>query len=255
MGRHNIDTDFGEKLKDREIAPKAASWEKLNSRLENDTKRSGSHKWILGIAASLVAGILILGQVYRTNGVQETPSVVETPVEIQKENNISRDQQDSQLAIEEIQNPDAEEEIQNPVAQEDLQHKKPIKNTPAPQKVFIAQTVNEAETNQETVVAEITQEEKKEIMPAGLEDAIAAVSSNLAKNDDLAEAEVDSLLMLAASQISRERTSYLAGENIDAESLLWDVEMEMDQSFREKVFEVMKEGYLKARTAVANRNY
>ena len=61
--------------------------------------------------------------------------------------------------------------------------------------------------------------------------------------------------MMAAARISMEKPVYITGETVDADSLLWDVEMEMDQSFREKVFDIMKEGYLKARTAVANRNY
>ncbi|HSI69245.1 MAG TPA: hypothetical protein VK941_03365, partial [Gillisia sp.] len=131
-----------------------------------------------------------------------------------------------------------------------------IKNTPAPRKEAIAEIVYEVETvSEEIAVAEVVKEETIETQPASLEDAIAAVTSNLAKNDDLAEAEVDSLLMMAAARISKERTVYLAGETIDASSLLWDVEMEMEQSFREKVFDIMKEGYLKARTAVANRNY
>lgn len=247
MGRHNIDTDFGKKLRDREIAPKADSWEKLNSRLENDNKKSASYKWILGIAASFVAGILILGQVYRTTTIEETPSVVDTPVEIQKEKDVFEDQQDSQLAVEEVEKSAAKEEIQN---------KKPALNPPAPRIESITQVVYEAETDaEEIMVAEGAVKSTKENRPVNLEDAIAAVSSNLAENNDLAEAEVDSLLMMAAAQISRERTNYLAGETINAESLLWDVEMEMEQSFREKVFDIMKEGYLKARTAVANRNY
>lgn len=249
MGQNKIDTEFRQKLREREIAPKAETWDKLNARLENN-KRSGSYKWILGIAASLVAGILIIGQVYRTDLVEETPAVVETPVEIQEENTITEEQQNSQLVTEEIPEPIIEEEILN---------KKPLQNTSASGKDAVTYIVYEVEEDSgESViaeVAEVTTEETTEALPSGLEEVIAAVSSNLAENEDLAEAEVDSLLMMAASRISRERTSYLAGEQIDAESLLWDVEMEMEQSFREKVFDIMKEGYLKARTAVANRNF
>ena len=246
MGRHNIDTEFGQKLRSREITPKAGSWEKLNSRLEKDTKKSGSYKWMLGIAASFVAGLLILGQFYRMKGVEETPSVVNSPVEIQKEVQII-ELRNSRLAVEEVQKSASEERILN---------ENPIDNTPAVRKETISQKVYGIETpSEETEVAEVSKEEIKENLPAGLAEVIASVSSNLANNDDLAEAEVDSLLMMAASRISRERTSYLAGESIDASSLLWDVEMEMEQSFREKVFDIMKEGYLKARTAVANRNY
>ncbi len=247
MGQHDIDTEFGQKLRDREITPKPGSWEKLNSRLENDTKKSDSYKWVIGIAASLVAGLLILGQVYRTNSIEQTPSVVETPVEFKMEDKKTNSEQNSQLVVEELQKPVLEEKVQN---------KNALKNTPVAQKETITQKEFEVVTTlEETVIAEIKREEPEEILPAGLEEAIAGVSSNLAENGDLTEAEVDALLMMAAARISREKPVYTEGETVDANSLLSEVEMEMDQSFREKVFDIMKEGYLKARTAVANRNY
>lgn len=248
MGLHNIDREFGKKLRDREISPKAGSWEKLNSRLEkNNRKRSGSYKWILGIAASFVAGILILGQVYRTNVVEETPAIVDSPVEIKEENKNVVEQRNPQMAVEEVEEPAIEERITE---------KQPIGNTPVPQLEAIAETIQEVEKPyEESEIAEAVAESPHKSLPVKLENAIAAVSSSLAEKDGLAEAEVDSLLMMAATRISRERTTYVSGHGIDAESLLWDVEMEMEQSFREKVFDIMKEGYLKARTAVANRNY
>lgn len=247
MGQHNIDKEFGQKLRDREIAPKADSWGKLNSRLEKNTKRTGSYKWILGIAASFVAGILILGQVYRTTVVEETPVVVGSPVEVQEENANIVEQKNSRLAV---------EEVEEPVIEEKNQEKQPIKNTPVPQLEAIAEIIHEVEKpSEESVIGEAVKEVPHESFNVKLEDAIAAVTSSLAEKDDLAEAEVDSLLMMAAARLSRERTTYVAGQGIDADSLLWDVEMEMEQSFREKVFDIMKEGYLKARTAVANRNY
>src|SRR5690606_27555850 len=66
--------------------------------------------------------------------------------------------------------------------------------------------------------------------------------------------EVDSLLYAAASQIRTKRNLVRSNGKIDATALLWDVEMEMEHSFREKIFEVLKDGYLKAKWAVANRN-
>jgi len=70
------------------------------------------------------------------------------------------------------------------------------------------------------------------------------------------DAEVDKLLEEAARRISLERYSknYAAGK-IDPQDLLLDVEFELDNSFRDKIFDMLKEGYSKAKTAVANRNY
>ena len=94
---------------------------------------------------------------------------------------------------------------------------------------------------------------KEKLIQSKLEEIIAAA----AKNDEISEDEVDILLAEAASEISRERNLniYASGNEINANALLAEVEDEIYQSFRAKVFEVLKEGYLKAKTAVANRNY
>ena len=41
---------------------------------------------------------------------------------------------------------------------------------------------------------------------------------------------------------------------VDAEALLENVEAELDQSFRNKVFEAIKSSYNSVKTAVAQRN-
>ena len=94
---------------------------------------------------------------------------------------------------------------------------------------------------------------EEKIFQSKLEEVIAEA----AKNDKISEDEVDVLLAEAASELSRERNlkSYTSTNTINANALLAEVEDEIYQSFKAKVFEVLKEGYLKAKTAVANRNY
>jgi len=41
---------------------------------------------------------------------------------------------------------------------------------------------------------------------------------------------------------------------VDAMALLIEVEDEIDQSFRDRIFKKLKDGLFKARTAIANRN-
>ena len=41
---------------------------------------------------------------------------------------------------------------------------------------------------------------------------------------------------------------------IDASDLLQDVEADLDQSFRDKVFKTLKSSYYSVKTAVADRN-
>ncbi len=79
MGRLKFEKEFKEKLDRREIKPSENSWEKLNSQLDSEEKSSKFNLWWLGIAATILAGILIIGLQYRNSPVESTPQVVDAP--------------------------------------------------------------------------------------------------------------------------------------------------------------------------------
>ena len=70
---------------------------------------------------------------------------------------------------------------------------------------------------------------------------------------EVTDAEVDSLLRAAQRQILTDKLFADSG-SVDAMSLLAEVEDELDESFRDQIFDALKSGYLKLRTAVADRN-
>lgn len=82
---------------------------------------------------------------------------------------------------------------------------------------------------------------------------VVAQVEHLERLQQVSDREVDSLLRAAQQQILRDRTFQKDGR-VDALALLAEVEGELDASFRERVFEALKAGYLKMRTAVAERN-
>lgn len=67
------------------------------------------------------------------------------------------------------------------------------------------------------------------------------------------DAEVDSLLKWAQEEILRENL-FKTNTTVDATVLLAAVEDELDQSFRDQIFNSLKAGFIKVRTAVAERN-
>jgi len=73
------------------------------------------------------------------------------------------------------------------------------------------------------------------------------------KSTQISDAEVDSLLRAAQLDILKEKVFQKNGK-VDAMALLTEVEDELDQSFRDKIFNKLKERLFKARTAVADRN-
>ncbi|MBC2838964.1 hypothetical protein [Robiginitalea sp. SC105] len=69
----------------------------------------------------------------------------------------------------------------------------------------------------------------------------------------VSDAEIDSLLREARERIAA--GSYrMPRDSVDALSLLSDAEEELDQTFREELFDKLKTGFMKVRTAVADRN-
>jgi len=71
--------------------------------------------------------------------------------------------------------------------------------------------------------------------------------------EDVSDAEVDSLLRLAQKEILKEKI-YRNNGSVDAMALLTEAEDELDQSFRDRIFLKLKDGFFKARTAIASRN-
>ncbi|HKL90322.1 MAG TPA: hypothetical protein VJ880_03980, partial [Allomuricauda sp.] len=86
-----------------------------------------------------------------------------------------------------------------------------------------------------------------------VEEVVAQVQIMENAHQDVTDAEVDSLLRAAQQQILTDKL-FTEGGSVDAMSLLAEVEDELDESFRDQIFDALKSGYLKLRTAVADRN-
>ena len=69
----------------------------------------------------------------------------------------------------------------------------------------------------------------------------------------ITDAEVDSLLKRAQDEILRDKL-FNTDKSVDALALLTEVEGELDQSFRDQIFNSLKASFIKVRTAVADRN-
>ena len=232
MGQLKFEKDLSEKLNKRKIEPKAGRWEELSARLNSEERSKKPIFWWIGIAATLVGGILIFSLLFN-EPISEIPLVVDAPSEV----NFSEEIDPQQISHEKP----ASEEVQEP----EKASVKPVEN------IF---SKKEPVTNSQLASVGNTQrssETKKSGIP---EEVITEASSEEIKTGEITDAEVDALLAEAVKKINVDRSARSVSENINANSLLLDVEMELEQSFREKVFDVLKEGYFKAKTAVVNRN-
>lgn len=253
MGKLKFEKEFSRKLKRREIEPKKESWEQLSKRLgsSGENKNSSVLLWI-GIAATIVGGILIFGSFFTTPEFN-SPGIVVVPVEkSDREENKIR-QNSSEEVEPEIIVFEEKEIVETPARENAIKGSKEKKLSIRDDKSTVA-AVDKSIKMEKPILKEsdIIVAEVPEISQT-IQDAIAEVVLK-ESSENISEAEVDALLARAAVEISQAKNDKFSSENIDAGSLLREVEFEMDESFRNKVFEVLKEGYLKARTAVANRN-
>ena len=247
MGQLKFEKDFSKKLNKRKIEPKAGNWEELSARLNSAEKSKRPMFWWLGIAATIVGGILIFSILFN-KPISETPVIVNTP-----EEEILKEKIESQQIS--FENPVSEE-----VAKPEKASVKPVENIFSGKEPVANSKLASMGKPQESSKTKSDQNQKypelmKETKISGIpEEVIGEASSKEIKTGEITDTEVDALLAEALTKIKGDRSEKFVSKNIDASSLLLDVELELEQSFREKVFDVLKEGYFKAKTAVVNRN-
>jgi hypothetical protein len=93
----------------------------------------------------------------------------------------------------------------------------------------------------------------EEVISAKIAALVAQVAVMEEERSAVTDSEIDSMLRQAQREILMEK-QISENRSVDATALLLDVEDELEQSFRDQIFETLKSGYLKVRTAVADRN-
>ncbi len=257
MGRQQFEDQFKNKLEHREIKPSAGSWDQLSKRLDSSDKKASPIFWWIGIAATIVGGVLIYSLAFNFDPGVESPGIVDGPSEKvfqekadpAQENTlvaIEEDKQDENSEKEKISEKETTFSVENNKPAEIL---KPVLQEKSEAQMASAQIIDVPEDNAEIPSSPGTAEEA--LINPKLEELIAGISTN--EKGDATDAEIDALLYKAAGEISLEQNRESLSGTIDSGDLLFDVEMELEQSFRDKVFDLLKEGYTKAKTAVANR--
>jgi hypothetical protein len=93
----------------------------------------------------------------------------------------------------------------------------------------------------------------EELIDTKIAEIVAQVEMLEKTNSTVTDAEIDLLLRGAQRQILEDKI-FRGDKSVDAMALLADVEDELDRSFRDQIFDALKDGFLKVRTAVADRN-
>lgn len=245
MGRNKFEKQLKEQLQGREIKPSKAAWDRISQQLEVSEKAKPiPFRWY-GIAAGFI-GILFVSVLYFTR--EEPTSLPETEI-----TNFKMD------AVPLHTNPEMNQEEkpkENPVVVETkVQEEKSIPNTSkgnANKRMEDALASSKAEeTKMEKVAVRLNTSEA--LIDTKITEVVAQVELLEKENSTVTDAEIDSLLRGAQQQIVKDEI-FKSDKSVDAMALLADVEDELDRSFRDQIFDALKDGFLKVRTAVADRN-
>tara|TARA_B100000678_G_scaffold97368_1_gene81447 strand:- start:1289 stop:2119 length:831 start_codon:yes stop_codon:yes gene_type:complete len=263
-----------EQLEERRISASAASWEKLSARLdENENRQKSNKKWWLGIAALLVVAIAVGGFMLKSENGTIEEQIVNTPNEKTSEE-ILKPLENSGIPSEEKENSSAiaaeeikrETEKNKPEIIQDQLKTDSEKIIPIHNEIGVA-SIDMQEVKTETsekVVPKIDKINPNFVNPTKTEEAFIAQNENLIQNkleeviksleanstDSVSDAEVNALLLAAASDLDQDFQKEFTNP-YSAEALLAEAEQEIEKSFRDKIFQLLKEGYSKAKNAVA----
>lgn len=240
METKNFDNQIKSQLEQRTIEPSPKSWEQLRSKLDKNNKKTTPLYWWTGIAASFLVGILLMGvfvdsengtinNIVNEDSTEPNTEAIFNPIVDSNSLEIENQKTDVSTSIVETQNEKHfDKEITNTT--------KSKNEKSAPKEVFlpeISESITQIESQQEKVI---------------IDEIIANIKPGKAVSDD----EIDALLNEAFAKISKENIQ--SNPVITSSDLLEDVEGEIEESFRERVFEILKEGLQLSREAVANRN-
>lgn len=249
--------DIKKTLEDRRIEVSSNSWEKLAGQLDaNDQKRKRISFIPYAACLAILVGLIFFLLNSKAN---DTQNIVNSPNEL-KPSHFQKDEQLKKEVFSEKEHSLTERTVVTkqttplkiPVKEETKQqitHTEIHKPSEELQKE-VSKTIVVPKEIQTEIVETVTElPEEKNIKASILE---LSVKEKIVITD----AEIDQLLNEAKKSLSELETK--KQENITmfatADELLEEVELELDYSFKQKVFELIKNNLQKSRTVIANRD-
>nr|WP_321225322.1 hypothetical protein [uncultured Psychroserpens sp.] len=272
MAPIKFEENIKDKLEKRSIQPSTDAWDKLSANLNaNDKKNKRGFIFYVGIAASIIGVLLVTTVMFKSAENQiENPILVNTnsntsPIKVKGTNNETITKEEVTKISEEnidINRQHNNSSINNePKLATTLNQpsKRSVKNntdkilnenrdllSETKQSVAHLNSVNHKK--QESAVSSLSFEELKAV------EVVNQIKNLEIKNGVVTDAEIENLLKQAERDILRERIYNKTTKTVDADALLQDVEDDLEQSFRTRVFEGLKSRLKSFGTAVAERN-
>lgn len=257
MSPIKFEENIKDKLEKRTIEPSNGAWNKLSGKLdEHEGKSNSKIVWWLGIAASLV-GIFFVTTLFFNKEEAETvkPILVETPIK-----DIIKQQEETPVANAIVESEESSlkqiiplpKKLKTSVVNQGFVGSNVYKTSQNPklENGAIARKIIDDDEIQNMKLINSNSIIKKE----NNQEVIAQIPELEKEKNFVTDAEIESLLDKAQKEIVLNGISSENTKTVDANSLLHDVETDLEQSFRDKVFNTIISSYNTVKTAVAERN-
>lgn len=239
MAPNKIDQQFKHQLETRQLQPSSQAWEKLSDQLESHQKNKKRVflQW-LSVAALLIIALSAGGAfVFKRLQPADMPVIVDTPnynVELSKEIITN-------TPVESIDAVSSTTTFNDKNTTEDLsfEEKQPL--------------TTKVETTQITENKETSIEFSQSFEDQKVNEVMVSITEIQNQNNEVTEQEIELLLKEAQRDILMNKIYNEQTKKVNASALLAQVEGELNQSFRDKVFEALKASFITVKTAVADR--
>ncbi len=243
MIMEKLEKHIKERLEERKITPSVQAWDKITAKIDIDEKPKQKGWYLYAIAASFIGVLLVSIFFFKS----EEPK--ENTIQVVEENNTKEEQIQTKADDIDFQNVEPSKSTIVEIDSNNSTEEKPDDNK------FVVLPV-QTKVTEETVKEPLQDSFLKEsngIIAQKVNEVVAQVEFLENTNAEVSDAEIDSLLRTAQRQILSEQL-FAENVSVDAMALLSEVEIELDDSFRDQIFDALKDGYSKLRTAVADRN-
>ena len=143
----------------------------------------------------------------------------------------------------------SEEPIEENIFEEELKTHQTILTPPKQQNAAIAKNENQESFESVEIVSQ-----KESLEDQKVSEIVAQINELKSKGQTVTDADIDALLEKAQREITFQTILKEDTRTVDASALLQDVESDLQKSFRNKIFEALKNSYETVKTAVAERN-
>jgi hypothetical protein len=239
MEPNKLDNQIKEKLDRRTIQPSAQAWDRLEGVLNAAEKPKRSYSWV-HIAASFVGFFLIATVFFSQSEAlidpDKTNPIIQNPILLEKD----------QVSIDEINKKN------RPSKKDAMQSVSAV--VIVSQKQF-SKGYNKAAMKQEVLIIK-----KENIENQVVQNAKSIINQ---KNEQIANSEIrnasnrdaDEQLLLLEQSAKKVIASRISSIKVNANSLLAQVDNELQLSFREKVISKVSKNYQTVKVALVNRNF